>query len=165
MGKTIKFVYVMILFVSLLLITAVDSGKALILSIIIFCWFYTQSFTNFSDISLLLALPYWCTLDSDCEGKIRCPVLERACCDGRQCICRKSNFSIMSFHFRCLSYIHTHIELIKRSIRDNITHPTKSITLTKKKLNKYMIKYMRIDILIYFSLHNIYTEREIKEKK
>jgi 3-oxoacyl-[acyl-carrier-protein] synthase III len=28
-----------------------------------------------------------------------------------------------------------------------------------------MIKYVRIDILTHFFLHNIYTEREIKEKK
>jgi hypothetical protein len=67
MGKAIKFVY-MILFVSLLLITAVDSSKTLILSIIIiFCLFYTQSFTNISDISLsLFYITEKCKRDSDC---------------------------------------------------------------------------------------------------
>jgi hypothetical protein len=142
MGKTIKFVYVMILFVSLLLITAVDSGKALILSIIIFCWFYTQSFTNFSDISLLLVYQGgMCHEHSDCVGRIKCKVeLGRRvhCLPNGRCICRKSDFSIIYVILFSLLIIyihrHTHIELIKRSIRDNITHTTKSKHLQRRSI-------------------------------
>ncbi|WJX75601.1 hypothetical protein P8452_59118 [Trifolium repens] len=50
--------------------------------------FLPLSFTSMEHWNETVDSIILCTKESDCVGKINCPVLERACCDGRRCICR-----------------------------------------------------------------------------
>jgi hypothetical protein len=66
MAETLKFVYIVILFVSLFIVVVVGESK-FILIIFFLCLGYTQSFTNFSNISLLLLY-----FTANCVSDIMC---------------------------------------------------------------------------------------------
>jgi hypothetical protein len=79
MDQTLKFAYIVFLFVSLF-IGVVVGGKLIL--ILLFCLFYTQSFINFNNISLFLFLLCIteCATDEDCYKKYVVAIHETMTC-------------------------------------------------------------------------------------
>jgi hypothetical protein len=67
MAETLRFIYTVILFVSLFIVVTVGQSK---LIIIIYILFYSQSFTHFSNISLIFFYNKGkCNTDQECYKK------------------------------------------------------------------------------------------------